>query len=190
MKGEEKNILNSIKNQGTGFNLPKGYFDKLEEKVLSDQVQNDQNREQTNSEREKKGDTEPAGLDLIGKNHGFKVPEKYFEDKTIENGITGSAKVISLAKKNIGKWISLSVAASLLIVFGLGFYITGDKSIELAEVNNEEIENWIDTGLVSFNSYEIAEAFNDVDFENDLYTDEEVADYLDHTDIEQLILDN
>jgi hypothetical protein len=190
MKSDNRNILDSLKKSGTGFNHPNGYFADFEEKLLSELPQDAQLKIQIDSEEELTDHVKSNPLDRIGKNHGFKVPEDYFEEELNLKSIAGTTKVISLARKNAGKWLSIAVAASFLLFFGLKFYTLNEKQLELSDLNNDEIENWIDAGLVSFNTYEIAEAFDDVDWENEMYSDEEMTDYLNQMDIEQLILDN
>lgn len=190
MNKDRKNILDNLKESGTGFNHPKGYFDDFETRLLSDLDQNARGKNHLKTEGEWVDSVEVRHLDLIGKNHGFKVPENYFEkDLDIKNK-AGSTKIISLARQNAGKWISMAVAASFLLFFGLKYYTANEKQMDFTDLKNDEIENWIDEDLISFNSYEIAEAFSDVDLESKMYSDEEVTDYLDQIDIEQLILDD
>jgi len=190
MNKDRKNILDNLKESGTGFNHPKGYFDDFETRLLSDLDQNAQFKKHIETEAEWVDSREAKHLDLIGKNHGFKVPENYFEKDLGTKSMAGSTKIISLSRKNAGKWLSIAVAASFLLFFGLKFYNGNEKQLDFTDLKNDEIENWIDEDLISFNSYEIAEAFSNVDLENDLYSDEEVTDYLDQIDIEQLILDD
>lgn len=190
MKSDNRNILDGLKKSGTGFNHPKGYFADFEEKLLSDLPEDARLKIQIDSEKVLTDNIKSSPLDLIGKNHGFKVPEDYFEKELDLKSIAGATKIISLPSKNAGKWLTMAVAASFLLFFGLKFYSGNEKQLELSDLNDDEIENWIDAGLVSFNTYEIAEAFDDVDLENEMYSDEEMTDYLNQMDIEQLILDN
>jgi len=55
---------------------------------------------------------------------------------------------------------------------------------------HEEFANWIESDYVDLNSYEIAEAFNDVELEQVLYSEDEIDEYLNSIDIENLILEN
>jgi len=190
MDNNKKNILDSLKISGTGLKHPKGYFDEVEERLVSALPPNDQFKKRIDTEKEWTDRIKPKKLDLIGENHGFTVPKNYFEEDLDFKKEPGSTKIISMAIKNAGKWLSLAVAASFLLFFGSKLFTINDKPLELSEINESEIENWIDADLVSFNAYEIAEAFSDVDLENEIYSDEEVADYLNTIDIEQIILDN
>jgi len=84
----------------------------------------------------------------------------------------------------------MSVAASILLFFGIQFMNKGQQNASQVIVQNEEIANWIAEDLVTFDTYEIAEAFSDVELEETLYADEAVYDYLDFIDIESLIIEN
>lgn len=190
MNSNKKNILDNLKKSGTGFDIPKGYFDDFEERLMSDLNQDTHFKMQIESEEEWAENLKSGELDLIGKDHGFKVPENYFEEDLSLKVLPGKQKIISLGARNTRTWLGLAVAASFLLFFGLKFYSVPDKQLELSDLRDDEIENWIDADLISFNSYEIAEAFSDVDLENEMYSDEEVSDYLNQIDIEQLILDN
>ena len=57
-------------------------------------------------------------------------------------------------------------------------------------LQDREIANWIEADLIDFNSNEIAEAFSDIELENPLYSDEEVFNYLNDVDIENIIIEN
>lgn len=188
MDSQKKNILDQLKKSGTGFSEPKDYFEALEDRFVTKLELDKDKMEQSNSTAAKM--LKLNALDSIGKAHGFRTPDGYFEEDVKPLIIPKSKKVISLKSRGLSKWLNLSIAASILLFFGLGFYLSSDTNIKMAELNTDEIENWIDTDLVSFNSYEIAEAFEDVDLESDLYSDEEVGAYLDNLDIEEIILDN
>lgn len=188
MNSQKKNILDELKKSGAGFKAPKDYFEDMEDRFVASQ----------NLDKAKKEHSKSAGpkmpkldaLDSIGKSHGFTTPAGYFEEEAKHLVIPKTKKIISLNSPGLRKWLNLSIAASILLFFGLGFYLSSNTNVQMAELNTDEIENWIDTDLISFNSYEIAEVFEDVDLESDLYSDEEVGAYLDNLDIEEIILDN
>lgn len=177
MNSQKKNILDELKKSGAGFRAPKDYFEDMEERFVVNQSLD-------------MAKLKPQTLDLIGKAHGFTTPAGYFEEEDQHLIVPKSKKIISLHSPGLKKWLNLSIAASLLLFFGLGFYLSTNTNVKMAELNTDEIENWIDADLVSFNSYEIAELFEDVDLESNLYSDEEVGTYLDNLDIENIILDN
>jgi len=123
------------------------------------------------------------------KETGFKIPENYFDqletkfNKT-EEFHTDNRKVRRL------RIVSMSIAASILLFFGIQFMNKGQQNVNQIILDNEEIAGWVDEDLITFDSYEIAEAFSDAELEQTLYTDEEVNDYLDFIDIESLIIEN
>ena len=172
MKPENKNILNKIKNKGAGFKAPENYFENLEDKILSKINKSD-----------------------LTKNTGFKTPDKYFEN--IDNKIltkiksNKSSKVVSLKNYNYIKIISFSIAASFLLFIGINKFKSNSNNFNFETVAISEIENWVENDLISFNAYDIAETFSDIDLIiDDNYSDEEILDYLDNTDIENLIIEN
>lgn len=188
MGNQKKNILDQLKKSGTGFSEPKDYFESLDDRFVAKLDLDKDKKEQSKSAGPKM--PKLNALDLIGKAHGFKTPAGYFEEEVKPLIVPKTKKIISLNSQGLSKWLNLSIAASILLFFGLGFYLSSNANVEIAKLNTDEIENWIDTDLISFNSFEIAEVFEDVDFESDLYSDEEVGAYLDNLDIEEIILDN
>lgn len=190
MDEEKENILNKLKKSGAGFTVPNGYFDKLEDRFdlpkgsVDDHLQENEENAGTNQKQKN-----VFTLEQIGKNHGFNVPEGYFD--TIEPKILGpkQPKIIPL-KNNFIRILSLSVAASILLFFGLKYMNTEQNTQNQMVFQHEEFVNWIESDLVDLNSYEIAEAFNDVELEQVLYPEDEVDEYLNGVDIENLILEN
>jgi len=188
MGNQKKNILDQLKKSGTGFNEPKDYFEAMDDRFVANLSLDKAKKVQSKSSGLMMSKTNT--LDLIGKAHGFTTPKGYFKEDARPLIIPKTKKIISLNSPILKKWLNLSIAASILLFFGLGFYLSSNTSVEMAELSTNEIENWIDTDLVSFNSFEIAELFEDVELESDLYSDEEVGAYLDNLDIENIILDN
>ncbi len=190
MDRNKENILNQLKNSGPGFTVPKGYFKSLESKIdhgINSLDSNDKKSELNANKRQ--GQNSSFDLDQIGKDHGFTIPEGYFD--TIQSKITGGekTKVIRL-QNNYIRILSLSIAASILLFFGLSYMNTRENITDQLVFQDEEFINWIESDLADPNSYEIAEAFNDVEIEHVLFSEEEVGDYLNSVDIENLILEN
>lgn len=187
MDKKHKDILNKLDSNSAGFTIPEGYFDDLEnslsQKVLSNELPD--NQKSLNQFHIIKANE----LKINRKETGFKVPENYFEqfeaefDKSLKAKKT-SGKVLRL------RLISMSVAASVLLFFGIQFMNKGQLNTNQVILQNEEIASWVDEDLVIFDTYDIAEAFSDVELEQSLYADEAVDDYLDFIDIESLILEN
>ena len=189
MDRNKENILKQLKSSGPGFTVPKGYFKSLEEQIdptISSFDPNHKKNEGYINPNQKSHSS--FNLDQIGKDPGFKVPEGYFD--TIQSKTTQleKTKVIPLNGKFI-RILSLSIAASILLFFGLNYMNTRENIIDQMAFQDEEFINWIESDLADPNSYEIAEAFYDVELENVLFSDEEVDDYLNGVDIENLILE-
>lgn len=190
MGSQKKNILDKIKKSGAGFSEPKDYFEDMENRFIVKFSLEKAKKMESKSAELMTHQLNPNNLDKIGKVHGFTTPVGYFEEDTKHHIIPKTKKIISLNSRGLSKWLNLSIAASLLLFFGLGLYLSSNTNVKMAELNTDEIENWIDTDLVSFNSLEIAVLFEDVELQTDLYSDEEVGAYLDNLDIENIILDN
>jgi len=187
MDKKHKDILNKLDSNSTGFTIPEGYFDDLEnslsQKVLSNELSD--NKKALNQLHI----IRPNELKINRKETGFKVPENYLEqfetefDKSLE-AKTANGKVLRL------RLVSMSVAASILLFFGIQFMNKGQQNASQVVLQNEEIASWVAEDLVTFDTYDIAEAFSDVELDQTLYADEAVNDYLDYIDIESLILEN
>lgn len=180
--------LEHLKSLKTGFVVPKNYFEGIEDCVESE-----------------------LKLRQFSNNSGFKIPENYFENvenevflktkKTDEKTLkipkgyldsledkvfdkiksTEKSKVFTLNRL----WIPASVAAMLLLTFT--FYNQYQKPIEKVEV--AEMENWIETGMVDVNSYEIASVYESeldkIDL-GDFLKEDVVEDYLSN-DMDELM---
>lgn len=190
MDHNEKDILEKMKNSGTGFNLPEGYFDSLENKISAGMITDELSDQKKESRLFQKDSQKIKALFKIGKNSGFKVPEGYFQkDDAYLMGSFGK-RVISLPINKNSKVIWYSVAASFLLFFAIKNVAVAPSELDLSEINSSEIETWIDADLVSFNSYDVAEVYNDLDLADYDFTDEEVETYIANEDIENIILQN
>ncbi len=190
MKNKKKNILNKWKKNNGGFNIPLNYFNEFEKNF------------QNSNSLKSSGYTIPENYfskieEVILKNttginvSGFNVPDKYFDElegNLIPQLPVKKTKIINFKKSVIIS--SFAIAASLLLFFGLNNFFFDKNKYEIESIQIAEIENWIDEDLISFNAYEIDDTFNDVELviEND-YSDE-IIDYLDYTDVENLIIED
>lgn len=132
------------------------------------------------------------------KETGFNVPKNYFDKlpKVINENLHGTdSKVIQLKPKKLYFMAVASVAASLLLFFGLNW----NKSQEASWKNvvNTDIENYFDTNGLGLTSYEIAEVISvdDLEITDFLETqlkEEHIVDYLnEHIDnFEELNLED
>ncbi|HHC78517.1 MAG TPA: hypothetical protein ENK46_01450 [Flavobacteriia bacterium] len=206
----KKNKLQHIKSQKGGFKTPEGYFDTVEDAVFA----------KITSEKfaEKEGFSTPSSYfdtveDTIltkikGEENqqsrqaalpnttptGYTIPENYLE--TVENTIVSklnnkkaSVKVIDFKTFILKRVIPLVAAASVLLFIGLHY--NSKNKIKIEDVAASEIEQWIDEGLITLDTDEIAEAYSDVELEDTTtFDEEELLDYLNGTDVESLLLEN
>ncbi len=190
---KENDILKSLKNKGSGFTLPEDYLANFEVRL------------EHKTEESKTGFSLPKDYfetvedKILAKvsqptSTGFKTPDNYFE--TVDNKILDNlqlnkkSKVISLVQRPLFKVIGYAVAASLVLFFGIkSIYFSNTVPSDFDSVTVAQIDTWIDEDLVSFSNYDIADNFADADFSIETnISDEELLDYLDQTDIENLIL--
>ncbi len=163
-----------------GFTTPEGYFDKLEDKIVGSL---------------KDGDVMP-------KTHGMAVPEGYFEnfeerlfDRIEQND--KEVKVIKLSTYRKYVYTAISVAAALVLFFTV-FYKPEGNTID--SLPTAYIDELIDDGMITMDSYEIAEVFEDQeinisDLMEDTYDYDNMIEYIsnnvdDLDQYEDLILEN
>lgn len=163
-----KNNLHNIKKPG--FNVPKDYFNNLEDLILSE-----------------------VKLKETLSTSGFKTPKGYFE--TLEGVVIEkvtekeASKVISLFSKKNLVYIS-SVAAVILLLFNLSNF---QKNGDWSNLDTETVENYMIDEDISF--YEIAALLPDEDLEesnfvNYNFSNENIETYLlDNLDTEDLFID-
>ena len=173
--------LKHLKNSDPGFVVPNDYFEGMEDRIDLSRTAIDLDPNQNQKS--------PFNLDEIGKEPGFSVPEGYFDKVEAKINRPDKTKVIRL-KSNFTRLLSLSIAASILLFFGINYLNKQQITSDTLIFQDEEFVNWIESDLVDFNSYEIAEAFNDIEIEHTLYAEDEIGDYLNGVDIENLILEN
>jgi hypothetical protein len=188
MDQEKKNILNEIKKSGTGFNTPEGYLESLEDRMGKTFQDLKNSKAKELDKAIEKTDDFPS-LNKIDRKHGFSVPKGYFDQLESELTKSKNTKIISLNDRN-KRLFYLSIAASILLFFGIQYMNTTEITSEQLLLQDQEIANWIEADLIHFDANEIAEAFSDVELEDPFYTDEEIFSYLNDIDIENLIIEN
>lgn len=165
-----------------GFSIPKDYFNKFEDVVLS-------NITEAN----------------LPKEESFAVPSEYFtslEDKILTK-ITSEEKT---KQKNKGKIILFqesiqriipyaSVAASILLFISIYFLNNRNSQISLDDISVAEIENWYDNGYGNANNTALAMVietsdFNDDDIASIILSDENLENYFNSTDDTTVLLFN
>ena len=198
----KKNRLDILKKQGSGFKTPKGYFDTLDDHLISEIL--------TKKFPEKAGFTAPENYFNILENQIFKkiqstsntnqpqfdIPPNYFD--TIEDNVFEKIqkeaivkpKVIRLKPLFIKVIAPIAVAASLFLIFMFNYTLT-KEDYSFDNLTATDVENWIENDLVILESYTISEVFNDVSLEEELNEDDlELLNYISGTDIESALLTN
>lgn len=191
----KKSKLEHIKK--SGFTTPKGYFNTLEyaifDKMASEKFPKKEGFKSLEGYLDSIEDKvfEKLNLEKDKKEAGFKIPENYLE--TVEDNvfttINNGPKVIDFTRIFLKRLIPIAAAASLLLFIFINNNQTTD--VNLDQLASTEIEQWIDDDLITFNTFEITDIFDDVELENvAIFKEEEIENYLIGTDIEDLIEEN
>jgi hypothetical protein len=115
--------------QRSGFNVPKDYFESLEERILHNF-------------------DESSLSNVDTKNSGFKVPEGYFdglEEKIFANQSNNKPKLISLVKKEY-LFYAAAVAAIFVMMLGDVFKTESVQSFGWDDVEVSALESYINEG--------------------------------------------
>ena len=171
MSSKDLNNFKELKNsslQENSFQVPEDYFNNLEDVVLA-----------------------KLKAEVIYKNETSEIPKDYFD--TIETDvfqkIKPKIKVISLRSRILKIATPIAVAASIILTVVL---TNNSNSVTFDSLTNADIENWIEQEII--NETEIASIFLDeelTDFylETDI-SDNDMLDYLNENEIENLIYEN
>lgn len=177
----------------SGFNIPKEYFKTIDDRVMTFLFLSDFNKKNTFDIPDNYFElVEISVLEKI-RNQNTSVPKNYFstvEDKVFEKirneKKSNPVKIFTLQKLSI-----LAVAASIILLFTLQFFKVKDNN-QFASLDLLDIEYWVESGELEFDSHEIALAYKDITLDDfniyNYYADDEILDYLDGVDVELLIL--
>lgn len=156
----------------SGFKIPDGYFDTLEEAVFN----------------KMKAQSQLKNI----KSPGFNVPKDYF--KTVEDNVLKTlnntekeVKVVSLLTKRNLLYLS-GVAAAIVLMFSI---FNSNNTLSFDSIETEMVESYISTHDI--NSEDLASLWsetdlNDVAFTEYEFLDETVEDYiLDDVSVEDLL---
>jgi hypothetical protein len=189
--GEELAILSPFVSKigkGMPYDVPAGYFDGLEKKLLQSAL----NKEQT---AEEELETLSPLLSGLKKQTPYSVPAGYFEQLNhipAEQKTGAPAKVISMTSR---KWFRYAAAAVVIGVIALGaFLFTGKNNIDpndqsyawikknMKKVSTDEMEEFIDIAtqetpvIASSNVTEVKELVKNI-------PDEEIQEFLKDVDL-------
>ncbi|MCF6348132.1 MAG: hypothetical protein L3J20_07525 [Flavobacteriaceae bacterium] len=204
----KKDRLQHIKSTKSSFKVPKGYFDTVEDAVFTKLSTKKLSEKEGFSmpdsyfntvedrvlEKIKKENSSQSAIP-IGSQTGFTIPENYLT--TIEdivttklNDDTKPVKVIGFKAFLLKRVIPFAAAAAVLLLVYIN-YNAKTSSNSFDTVAYSDIEQWIENDLITFDTYEIAEVYNDIELENaTIFAEDELLEYLDGTDIESLLLEN
>lgn len=208
----KKDNFQHIKTKENGFKVPKGYFDTVEDtvfaKLASEKLPKKEGFFTPTTYFETVEDNvlekiqQEKGLQSTlptTKKTGFIIPKNYLE--SVENTIaeklnskSKSVKVIDFKSILLKRIIPLTAAASLALFLFVN-YNANNKSIGFDNIASSEIEQWIENDLVTLDTYEITEIYNDAGIENTTIfaedeSEDELVEYLNGTDVESLLIEN
>ena len=112
---------------------------------------------------------------------GLKIPEGYFEEFEVKPPRN---------RPDVKNLIWLAAAASILLIFGLQYMDTNQKTLDWNDLDQEEISSWIESDLVELNTYDIAEAYPEVELNVPNLSNEELNAYLNETELDQILYEN
>lgn len=194
-------ILSEISHKKNAFNVPKNYFNTIEDEVITsmklDRIQPKSNAEIFNTPSDYFENVENITIsklkaEVIGNENNTEIPSDYFdtfEDRVLTK-LNTKPKVISI--RNIAKYVApIAVAASLLLFVILK---TNQKEVTFDSLATTEIEHFIESGLVDISPSTLLETFNEIDISEANFTvnisDEEVLNYLTVEDLETIIYED
>lgn len=156
--------------ENPGFKVPSNYFEEFSDALF------------TKIEEDK-----------IPKETGFLSPNTYFDN--LEETIISR---IDFPKKKKNTKIKIlytisSIAAAVVLYLGISKY-QQPETITFDSITVVDVEEWITSGNMSINSYDIAsietDVFTTLSLKSNDFSNEELNDYLDTVDTEFLFLEN
>ena len=192
-------LLSEISPKNSGFTVPDGYFNSVEDGIIAEIVTHNLNKS-TNEFKtpenyfENLEDVVIAKLkvETLSESAQNSVPDNYFEtfEDNVLSKLNSKPKVISI--KKVTKYlIPIAAAASFLLIFLLN---NNSNSVTFESLASTEIEEWIDNGLVDLDPYQMANIYSDVEIDNNFISEKisenDIEDYLYKENIELLLIDN
>lgn len=185
-----------------GFEIPKNYFETIEDSVLTElkakNLHHKINIETFKTPENYFNSVEDIVIaklksEVVQNKNDVTIPENYFDtiEETVITKIKASPKVISLKSRFVKFVIPISIAASLLLIFVLNNKST---SVSFESLSSSEIENWINNGNIDFNALNIASMYPEIELNNEIFSsiisDDEVLEYIYEEDFDELIYEN
>jgi hypothetical protein len=194
----KRQIIHNDKNE---FKVPKGYFDGLEDSILSKLTEQHLPDKDGFSVPECYFDILEDSIlskltEQLPKKDGLDIPENYFdtlEDRIFEK-LNLSDKPIKKSKLIIFKEhyskqiIQFTVAASLLLISSLVYLNFKGDATSFNQLAYTDIENWVDNNIDNIDSETITEVYSDEDINLEVnYEEEDLINYLEEKDIESIV---
>ena len=171
-----------LKTLNQEFKIPADYFNTIEEGVLAELKIRNLLKEDVKSGFE----TPPNYLDSLENKINLQL--QLSDKKTDKNQNKKTVKVISLRKRMLNYFVPIAAAASIVLVFSLQFKT---QKVTFDSLANSEIDNLIDNGAIDIDAYKVALLDPEIKFDitNNLSNDE-MENYLDRQDLDNLVTDN
>lgn len=194
--------LSEISPNNTGFVVPENYFGLIEDEVLAKYlVENIKYKQKDNAFKtpENYFDTvedlvlTKLKAEALQNDEKTVISKNYFDsiEDTVLNKIKSKTKVFSI-RRSITKYIApIAIAASLLLILILN---NNSEAPTFDSIATTEIENWIYNGNVDIDALSIASIYTDIELDIDNFSaslsDDEVLEYLNNEDLDELIYEN
>ncbi len=194
--------LSEISLKKTGFEIPENYFESIEDAIIAElkaKTLLEKGTKETFKTPENYFDSieeiviSKLKAEVIQNNTETTIPRDYFdtlEDQVLSK-IKTTPKVIFLKSKFIKFLAPIAIAASLLLVFVLN---NNSTTVTFESLASSEIETWIDNGNIDIDALSIASIYPEIELNNEIYSaslsDDEVFEYLNEEDLEDIIYEN
>ncbi|KAA3620939.1 MAG: hypothetical protein DWP94_11410 [Flavobacterium sp.] len=132
------------KKHNTGLNVPEGYFDTFEDRMMIKVMEEN-----------------------LPKSNGFKVPEGYFKQFEVSPSLnvdtTTQPAVISIFRKKTLLYVS-GVAASLLLIISL--VNTKNDNLSMESLSADTVEAYINDGVADIDAYDVLALLSEEELES------------------------
>lgn len=190
--------LYQLKKAGSGFEIPEGYFESVENLVGYLSVANDLPANDLNefsipdSYFESFEDVVTARLkaESMNKNAEFELAQDYF-DSLEDRVVLRLKKSRSIFKKRVLRKIAapIAIAASFLLLFS----IFNNSPLGIDDLDTSDLEDWI-TSESYLETEQLLVVFENTDLDDislsNSVSNEAILDYLEHEQLDEFLYDN
>ena len=132
------------KKHNTGLNVPEGYFNTFEDRMMLKVME-----------------------ESLPRSNGFKVPEGYFQQFEVSPSLnvdtTTQPAVISIFRKKTLLYVS-GVAASLLLIISL--VNTKNDNLSMESLSADTVEAYINDGVADIDAYDVMALLSEEELES------------------------